>query len=105
MARHLGALLDLEARTVRGRRGELYQLDRVELVPGGLAASRHMLGHARFDYLESWLLAEEGWSASRFTDSRGIAETMWYVETEVIEVDGSVWTVQDGFIDFYVFEG
>lgn len=105
MTRHSGSVLDLRTRTVRGRDGVVCPLDRVELAGAGLHVTRHVAENPRIDYLEAWLLPEKGWAIGRFLFGGRALEPEWYMETEIIEVDGDTWAVHDGLLDFFVFEG
>lgn len=105
MTRHTGSVLDLRAHTVRGRDGVVCPLDRVELAGAGLHVARHVAENPHIDYLEAWLLPERGWSIARFQFRGRALEPEWYMETEIIEVDGDTWAVHDGLLDFFVFEG
>ncbi|MGH2586377.1 MAG: hypothetical protein ACRDJE_15800 [Dehalococcoidia bacterium] len=59
-----------------------------------------------FEYHERWILADQGWSVSRFaflpTAERPID---WYIETEIIAIDGDRWRIEDGYLDGEVHEG
>lgn len=105
MPRNGGSLIDVNALTVRGRDGSLFPLELAEVANGRLHAGRRVTETPRFNYLEAWVVPEEGWAIAQFSRDGTPVPPEWYVETEIIEVTGSKWSVQDGYIDFLVFEG
>lgn len=107
MARHQGALVTVGARTVRGRSGETFPLDRLELTDGGLYYGRFFEGHPSVRYHERWLLPAQGWVVNRFA-MRPDAPPFWcdwYIDLDGVEIDGDTWRVDDRFLDVGVIEG
>jgi predicted RNA-binding protein associated with RNAse of E/G family len=59
-----------------------------------------------FDYHERWLLPDQGLSVSRFRFLPTAPYTIdWYIETEILSIEGHLWTVRDGYLDLEVHEG
>ncbi len=105
MVRHRGAVVDVKQRCVCDRDGEWYPLDRLEVAGNTLYYAR-AVNYKAFDYHERWLLPEQGWSISRLRWTAGWHEDFqWYIEMELIDVEGSLWTVLDGYLDMMVWEG
>ncbi|MGH2609662.1 MAG: DUF402 domain-containing protein [Tepidiformaceae bacterium] len=105
MVRHRGAVVDVDRRAVCDRDGEWYPLERLEVAGSTLYYARQLDFHL-FDYHERWLLPEQGWSVSRLRFFPHVPDPIdWYIEMEVIEVDGPLWTVRDGYLDMEVWEG
>ncbi|HEX6032473.1 MAG TPA: hypothetical protein VFY90_13655 [Tepidiformaceae bacterium] len=97
--------MDTATRRVCDRDGEWYPLDRLEIAGGTLYYARP-LDFRLFDYHERWLLREQGWSISRLRFRPHVPAPMdWYIETEIIEVEGDLWKVRDGYLDMEVWEG
>lgn len=107
MARHQGSLVDVSARTHRGRRGAVSALDDLVLGGGGLYFTGHFPDNPRFRRFERWALPDQGWVIGRFEaypGQRPMAED-WYVDLDAISVDGAVWRIEDRLLDIGVFEG
>ncbi len=105
MVRHRGALVDLSRGEVCDRDGEWYPLERLEVAGNTLYYARPLVSRA-FDYHERWLLPEQGWSISRLRWTPGWHESFeWHIEMELIDVDGSLWAIRDGYLDMMVWEG
>jgi hypothetical protein len=103
--RHRGADVDVATRRVYDRDGEWYPVERLEVAGTTLYYARPVEYHA-FDYHERWLLPEQGWSVSRIRWRPNWHENFdWYIETEVMAVDGDCWSIRDGFLDLMVWEG
>ena len=47
-----------------------------------------------------------GWVVNRFRFLPTASRTFdWYVEPEIVEADGHRWTIRDGYVDVYVWDG
>ena len=99
MVRHRGCVVDTDQRRVCDRDGEWYHFDRLEVAGNTLYYARPL----NFDvlkYHERWLVPEQGWSISRFKFSPLEPDPFdWYIEMELIDVERSLWTVLDGYLD------
>lgn len=105
MVRHRGADIDVERRAVFDRDAQWHELDCLEVAGTALYYARPVPAQG-FTYHERWLLPEQGWSISRIHWRDGWHEDFdWYIETEIMAVDGPVWSIRDGFIDVLVWEG
>jgi predicted RNA-binding protein associated with RNAse of E/G family len=105
VVRHRGAVVDVKQRCVCDRDGEWYPFDRLEVAGNTLYYARPL----DFDilrYHERWLIPDQGWSISRFQFTPLEPDPVdWYIEMELIDVEGSLWTVLDGYLDMMVWEG
>jgi uncharacterized protein len=106
MPRNGGSLIDVSARTVRGRNGTTYQLDDV-VVAGNLVYLARPLQADAFWYSEHWVVPSQSWVITRFAmhPDHPHAALDWYIEPDVIERDGDLWRITDAFIDVDVYEG
>ena len=87
------------------RDGEWYPLDRLEVAGNTLYYARP-LDFDILKYHERWLIPGQGWSISRFQFTPLEPDPVdWYIETELMSVDGPLWTVRDGFLDMMLWEG
>ena len=104
---HQGVLVDVAARTHRGRRGVVSLLDDLVLGEGGLYFSGHFPDNARFKTFERWALPAQGWVIGRFgvhPGQRPMAED-WYVDLDAISIEGHLWRIEDRLLDLGIFEG
>jgi hypothetical protein len=105
VVRHRGAVVDVKQRCVCDRDGEWYPFDRLEVAGNTLYYARPL----DFDilrYHERWLIPDQGWSISRFQFTPLEPDPVdWYIEMELIDVEGPLWTVLDGYLDMMVWEG
>jgi predicted RNA-binding protein associated with RNAse of E/G family len=105
VVRHRGCVVDTEQRRVCDRDGEWYPLDRLEVAGRTLYYARP-LHFEVLTYHERWLIPDEGWSISRFQFTPLETDPVdWYIEMELIDVEGPLWTVLDGYLDMFVWEG
>src|SRR5690606_6396934 len=100
---HRGSIVDLATPTVRDRDGLSHALERVEIVDGVLYHARPV-AYRTFDYHERWVLPVQGWVLNRF---RWLVEPEldWYIEPELISIEDDCWTIRDGLLELWVFEG
>ena len=106
MPRNGGSEIETETRRLRDRNGLWYTLDCLTVAASGLYHARETPGAELFSYHERWLLRDPGWAISRFVWRPNRPERVdWYIETELIEVDGAVWRIRDGYLDVNVHEG
>jgi len=106
MTRHDGSVVDVAQRLVRDRRGRWHPLQRLMVGESGLYLGLPRVEDAHFTYRELWLLPEQGWSVSRFQYQPHVQPQVdWYIETDPIAIDGSLWHVRDGYLDLMVYEG
>lgn len=107
MPRHSGALVSVSARTVRGRSGETFPLERLELSDGALYYGRTFGDHPSICYHERWLLPAQGWVINRFTPypDKPPFWCDWYVDIDRVESSGDTWRVDDCFLDIGIHEG
>jgi predicted RNA-binding protein associated with RNAse of E/G family len=104
--RNGGSEIVTETRRLRDRNGLWYALDRLSVGRSGLYHARATPEVELFTYHERWLLPGPGWAISRFVwRPNRPGRIDWYIEPEIIEVDGSVWRVRDGYLDLAVHEG
>ena len=101
--------MDVDGKRVCDRDGVWYPIDRLESANGCLYYARYVtppMDSSLFGYFERWLLPEPGWSIMLPHWSPGVTPLMdWYIEMEIIAVEGSLWTVLDGYLDMEVWEG
>lgn len=106
MARNGGAIIDTARRQVRDRNGITYPLDAVVTSEHGLYYTRPIEGNELFWYHERWLLPKHALAVSRMAFHPHRADAVdWYIETDLTEVCGDMWSVRDGYLDVYVHEG
>ncbi len=106
MPRNGGSLVDTVAGTVRDRNGVIYPLERLVVAGGRLYYARSIAPNPLFSYHERWLLPEQNWVVNRFAfHPHRLPSIDWYIETDLIEVDGALWRVSDGYLDVGLFEG
>jgi predicted RNA-binding protein associated with RNAse of E/G family len=106
MPRNGGAVVDTEMRQVCDRNALWYPLDELVVDGGTLYYARPIEGNALFSYHWRWLLPEQAWVINRFRFHAHVLDPMdWYIETDLIDVDGPLWRVRDGYLDIEVFEG
>jgi predicted RNA-binding protein associated with RNAse of E/G family len=103
--RNGGSTVDAAARTIRDRNGRTYALDDVVVAESGLYFARTILND-HFWYQERWMLPAGPWVVNRFGFHPHRTDAVdWYIETDVVERDGDLWHVRDGFLDLFVYEG
>lgn len=97
--------MDAGQRTVLDRDGLDHPLLRLAVADRTLYYAR-AVDYPGFSEHERWLIPDFGWSVSRFRWRDGWHEDFhWYIETELMEVAGPIWSLRDGFIDVLVWEG
>jgi len=106
MPRNRGSVVDTRARTVRDRNGVTYPLDALAVSAHGLYHARPLDQNEHFYYHERWVLPGPGWLINRFAFHDHRTDKIdWYIETDLIEIDGDRWIVQDGYLDILIDEG
>jgi len=114
MPRNSGCTIDLAQRLVRDRDGCSYSVDGLVSTGGGLYYERPIGSRAPderaagqlFYFQQRWVLPAEGWVVNRFAFFADVPRPIdWYIETEIIDVSGSLWHVHDGYLDVDVFDG
>jgi len=127
LSRHNGATVNVATRRVCDRDGLWYPLDRLVVAGRTLYYARPIGGSDMdvwrehgyseeavaaalqqriFDYHERWILVDQGWSISRLAFLPTAEHPIdWYIETEIIAVDGDRWHIGDGYLDVEVHEG
>src|SRR5437660_1032017 len=107
MPRHLGALVDVSGRTVRGRSGTAFPLRELVVRDNALYYGRDFGGHPSICFHERWLLPKYGWVINRFTPYPGQPPFWcdWYIDIDRVEVSGDGWRVYDCFLDVGIHEG
>jgi predicted RNA-binding protein associated with RNAse of E/G family len=106
MPRNGGATIDVRNRTVLDRNGILYPLAALVITDDGLYYARPIDANEHFHYQERWVLPAPGWVINRFAFHVGRTDVCdWYVETDLIAIDGQAWRIRDGYLDVYVHDG
>ena len=106
MTRHDGSVVDVDRHRERDRFGGWHSVERLMLTASGLYYGRDWENDALLMYTETWLLPEPGWAVHRIAFRPEATVTPdWYIETDMVDVDGTVWHQRDGYLDLYVFEG
>jgi predicted RNA-binding protein associated with RNAse of E/G family len=106
VARNRGSTVDTATERVRDRDGLWYPLDRLVIADRAVYYARPIDYPGHITYHERWLLAEQGWSLSRFVFTADAPYTIdWYIEPDIIEIEGHRWHVHDGYVDLEVHDG
>jgi predicted RNA-binding protein associated with RNAse of E/G family len=114
MTRHAGADIDTITRRVRDRDGLWYPLDRMVVADGGLfysrpigsSAEQHRVPGQLFHFHQRWILPKQGWVVNRMSYFPDVPEPMdWYIEPEIITVNGDTWRIRDSYLDVEVYDG
>src|SRR5215208_319533 len=107
MALHEGTLIDVGARTHRGRRGAVSTLDALVVGQGALYAAGPLPDNARFSGFERWFLPAQGWVIGRSSVHPGQRPMScdWYIDIDAVQVEGDRWHARDRLLDVEVFEG
>ncbi len=106
MKRNPGTTIDVAGARVEERDGCWYPLERLAVSGDTLYYGRPVTGIPLFTYHERWLLPAQGWAVSRFVFAPGVPAPMdWYIETDLIEVDGPRWRIRDCYLDVELYEG
>ena len=105
LPRNPGSMVDVRARTVRDRDGLVHEARDLVVTEQGLYYHRAIVGFAPFDHHERWILSAQGWVVNRFRFAPGRDDACdWYIEPDIIEVEGDEWHVRDGYLDVIVQE-
>jgi predicted RNA-binding protein associated with RNAse of E/G family len=81
-------------------------LERLAVHGETLYFGRPVEANEHFRYHERWLIPEQGWAISRFTFHEHFKDRVdWYIEMDLIQRDGPMWRVCDGYLDVAVIEG
>ena len=106
MARNSGKDIDATSYQVRDRDGVTYAVDRMELADSGLYYARPLIGWDVADYHELWALPDQGWVVNKGHVLPGAAESHdWYLEPDLITIDGGIWSIRDAYLDVKVYDG
>ncbi len=112
--RHRGSEIDVEAHTVRDRDGHTYPVDGLRIADSGVYYERPIGGREPsertpgqlFYHQQRWILPAQGWVLNRFAFFPDFPRPVdWYIETEIITVDGPLWRIADGYLDVEVLDG
>jgi predicted RNA-binding protein associated with RNAse of E/G family len=105
LARNAGLTVDTVGQRVCDRDGHWYPVDRL-ITEGQTLYYARPVPFDTITYHERWLIAYANLSFSRFTfRDEAPHKVDWYIEPDIIEVEGHFWRVKDGFIDLEVYEG
>lgn len=106
MRRNPGATIDVATSRVFDRDGVWHAIDDLTVTEHGLFYGRPIRDFAPFVYQERWVLPAPGWVINRFVWNPHRDDEMdWSIEPEVISLDGSLWRIEDAFLDVFVHEG
>lgn len=86
-------------------KGYLREVDTYRVTDFGLYMARGA-NHPKFGYLESWLLPQLGLRANIFHFREGVNQRQdYYFDVADINVDGSVWSTRDLYVDLISVTG
>ena len=100
-------MIDARAKTVRERNGITHAVEHLVVSDEGLYYGRAMdADHKYWWYQERWVIPNVPLVINRFAfhkDTPGPID--WYIEADLIVVDGDEWRVSDGYLDLLLQEG
>lgn len=105
--RNGGAIIDVRARTVRERNGLTYPIEHLSLGDHGLYYGRPTdRDHRYWWYQERWVIPSVPVVVNRFAFHAHRTDAIdWYIEADMVDVDGDEWRIGDGYLDILLQEG
>lgn len=98
--------LDFTAGVIHTGTGRHEGMDRWERTDTAAYYTRPITGNASIAYAETWLLAGRGFIVSRFQFHPSVTPTCdWYLDIDTVTVNGTLWTVDDRYLDLYIHDG